>query len=340
MVTSPSDVEPDGDGSVLIEPLYPDKSIPLVLRPAAQGIDLAGWASRSKPLVERLLRERAALLFRGFDVPDAGAFEAVAGALSATGLAEYRDSGGGPRRKVQGNVYTSTNFPPDRPIALHSDGLSMFSWPAKIFFFCVTPSKIGGETPVADLRRVVARIDPALFARFADQQILYVRNFGGGFAIPWQSSFQTADRAEVEALCHKAGIEFRWKGSDGLQTRQVCPAVATHPGTGAVIWFNQAVNLHISSLDGVMRKALLSAFKAEDLPINVYYGDGSPIDERDLDAVRAALLAEKVAFPWQKGDVLMLDNMLAAHGRDPFEGPREIVVAMADPLTWSDVQQR
>jgi alpha-ketoglutarate-dependent taurine dioxygenase len=32
---------------------------------------------------------------------------------------------------------------------------------------------------------------------------------------------------------------------------------------------------------------------------------------------------------WEAGDLLMLDNLLAAHGRRPFSGERRIAVAMS-----------
>jgi hypothetical protein len=33
----------------------------------------------------------------------------------------------------------------------------------------------------------------------------------------------------------------------------------------------------------------------------------------------------------------MIDNMLVAHGRNPFSGPRKIVVGMAQPFNYADV---
>ncbi len=66
------------------------------------------------------------------------------------------------------------------------------------------------------------------------------------------------------------------------------------------------------------------------MPRNVYYGDGSVIADADMAAIGEAYEACAVRFRWQKGDVVMLDNMLTAHARDPFDGPRKIVVAMAD----------
>jgi hypothetical protein len=70
---------------------------------------------------------------------------------------------------------------------------------------------------------------------------------------------------------------------------------------------------------------------------NTYYGDGSPIEPKVLDQLRAAYNAETVSFPWQKGDLLMLDNMLVAHGRSPFVGPRQILVGMAELVDQEQV---
>jgi alpha-ketoglutarate-dependent taurine dioxygenase len=74
---------------------------------------------------------------------------------------------------------------------------------------------------------------------------------------------------------------------------------------------------------------MLSLYREEELPRNVYFGDGSPIDVDDLDQIRAAYDALKFHFDWQKDDILLLDNMLYTHGRQPFAGERKILVGMA-----------
>ena len=74
---------------------------------------------------------------------------------------------------------------------------------------------------------------------------------------------------------------------------------------------------------------MLEALAEGDLPRNALYGDGAPIADAELDAVRAAIRSSTVSFPWQRGDILILDNMLVAHGRHAFSGERRIVVAMA-----------
>jgi hypothetical protein len=70
----------------------------------------------------------------------------------------------------------------------------------------------------------------------------------------------------------------------------------------------------------------------EEPPRNACYGDGSAIEDEALEEIRAAYDRETVVFPWQPRDVLLLDNMLAAHGRRPYRGTRKIVVGIGQSL--------
>jgi alpha-ketoglutarate-dependent taurine dioxygenase len=198
-------------------------------------------------------------------------------------------------------------------------------------FFCVEAAPDGGETPIADSRRVFNLIDPAIRNRFARKQVMYVRNYGEALDLSWQNVFQTENREEVEAYCRNAAIEFEWKRNNELRTRQVCQAIATHPDTGEQVWFNQAHLFHVSNLEAGVRESLLASSGGEP-PRNACYGDGSPLEDDVLAEIRAAYERETVVFSWQPRDVLLLDNMLAAHGRRPYRGSRKIVVGMGQSL--------
>ncbi len=313
---------------VSIRPLRNDGSLPLLIEPNSSRPDLIEWAQSNRPELEKLLFECGGILFRGFAITETEEFEKLIEVFSGNLLDyTYRST---PRTIVSGKIYTSTEYPPHQTIPLHNENSYTQNWPMKIWFFSRVCATSGGETPIADSRRVYERIPAGIRKRFERHGVMYVRNYGSGFDLPWQEVFQTDDRAEAEKYCAAEGIEFEWLPEDRLRTRQICQAVATHPATGESVWFNQAHLFHVSRLPAEVREAMLTIFAEEDLPRNVYFGDGSEIPSEDLDSICAAYEQERVSFSWQTGDVLLLDNMLAAHARNPFTGERQVVVGMAE----------
>ncbi|MBW4609146.1 MAG: TauD/TfdA family dioxygenase [Hassallia sp. WJT32-NPBG1] len=312
-------------------PLLPDNSLPLLLQPTIEGINLAKWAASNQELIAKNLLKHGGILFRNFDIGNMAEFEQFIQTVSGE-LLEYRDRSS-PRSAIQGKIYTSTDYPANQTIFLHSENSYAAAWPLKIFFYCVTPAQQGGETPIADTRKLFQQINPKIRDRFLEKGVMYVRNFGDGFGLPWQTVFQTTNPIEVETFCRIHGIEFEWKEGNRLRTRQVRQAITIHPKTDELVWFNHAAFFHVSTLEPNIREALLAEFPEEDLPHNTYYGDGSPIEPAVLAEIRAAYQQETVIFPWQAGDVLMLDNMLTAHGRQPFLGQRKVVVGMAEQFS-------
>jgi alpha-ketoglutarate-dependent taurine dioxygenase len=305
---------------------HPDS--PVVIRPGVDGVRLGEWLAANRAAVDEHLLRAGAILFRGFGVGSPEEFQETVQQLHPELLDyTYRST---PRTQVKGSVYTSTEYPADQSIPFHNEMSYTRVWPMRIAFCSLVVAEEGGATPIADSRRVYARLDPALRDRFARLGVMYVRNYGGGVDLPWQEVFQTRDRSAAEEFCRANGIEWEWRSGDRLRTRQVCQAVATHPRSGEAVWFNQAHLFHVSSLAPAVRDMLLAEFGVDELPRNTYYGDGAPIEDDALRAIRGAWEAEGIRFPWERGDLLLLDNMLMAHARDPFRGPRKVVVAMAD----------
>jgi alpha-ketoglutarate-dependent taurine dioxygenase len=309
--------------------------LPLIIRPAMNGVNLARWAEKNRAVIENRLLHHGALLFQGFDLGTATEFRSFVKAISGDPL-EYQERSS-PRTRVGDQIYTSTDYPEDQSIFPHNEHSYSQTFPLKLFFFCEMPALSGGQTPLADTRKIYARLSPQLREQFIEKKWLLVRNYGDGIGLPWQTVFQTSDRSAVEDYCKRAAISVEWKPDGGLRTRQVRPAVIKHPRTGEVAWFNHATFFHITTLEPSLRDALLADFREEDLPTNSYYGDGSPIEASVLEELREAYRQEMVTFPWEAGSVVLLDNILTSHARTPFNGPRRILFAMAEPFTRTDL---
>lgn len=309
------------------ELLHEGQNLPLVLKPAVSGVHLASWASSNLAFLEEKLLKHGGILFRDFDTDTPEKFEQFAKAIRPELFAEYGDL---PRASAGEKIYTSTPYPADKSILYHNESSHLHRWPMKQWFYCVTPAPEGGATPVVDCRTMCQLLDPQVLEEFERKQLMYVRNFIEGLDVSWQRFFQTDKKEVVEAYCRDAGIDCEWKSDNHLTTRRVCQAVTRHPKTGERIFFNQIQLHHIACLDPEVRTSLIDMFGMDALPRNVYFGDGSTIDDAVVEHVGEIYEKAAVRFNWQAGDILMLDNMLVAHARDPFSGPRKILVAMAD----------
>jgi len=315
------------------EPLFAGRRLPLLITPLTEGVDLMAWVAENKDYIAGCLLKHGGILFRDFGVRTTQQFERFIELASGEAL-EYSERSSPRTRVTNRNIYTSTDYPANQSIFVHNENSYKRNFNLKIFFFCETPAPRGGETPIADCRNVYRRISPAVRDRFVDKGWMYTRNYGDGFGLDWQTTFQTDDKNAVEEHCRQNGITIEWTSDGRLKTRAVLPAVIEHPRSGETVWFNHATFFHVSTLEPSLREGLLAGFDNEaDLPTNTYYGDGSPIEPETLAELREAYRQETVSFRWQRGDILMLDNILAAHGRAPYEGPRKILVGMTELIS-------
>lgn len=304
-------------------------ALPYVVSAPTGSVPVAEHLAGAREAVRARLRTHGAVLLRGFDVGGVAGFERVVRAVSGEPLSYAERSS--PRSTIDGQVYTSTDYPPAEEIFLHNENSYQATWPLTLFFYCIEPPATRGATPLADTREVLRSIDPSVREEFARRGWTVVRNFTEGFGVPWQQAFNTTDRAEVERYCAGNGVEAEWIGRTGLRTTARRRAVHKHPVTGETVWFNHLTFFHVTTLPEEDCEGLREMFDEADLPTNTYYGDGGRIPDEIVAHLRDCYRAARRRFDWHADDVLVVDNMLAAHGREPFTGPRKIAVAMAEP---------
>jgi acyl carrier protein/alpha-ketoglutarate-dependent taurine dioxygenase/NRPS condensation-like uncharacterized protein len=310
--------------------LHPGSHWPLLIEPNTHGVDLATWLTASTGRVRNALSKHGAVMFRNFGINSVETFERAVVTFTPD-LMKYTERST-PRSLVTGNIYTSTEYPADQRIPMHNENSYSHKWPRKLWFYCFQPAQQGGETPLADSRLVYQRMDPAIRARFEEKQVMYLRNFRQGLGLSWQESFQTDDPAEVERHCASVGMEWEWVSATHLRTRHVRPATARHPESGEPVWFNQANLFQMSGAEPDLQAAMGRLFSDDDVPRGARYGDGSRIAPEDLRAINEAYQSSTILIPWRHGDVVLVDNMLVAHGREPYQGARKVVVALAEPF--------
>jgi alpha-ketoglutarate-dependent taurine dioxygenase len=310
-----------------------EEKMPLVITPAVDNVDLAAWATANAEKLNEYFDRYGAILFRGFDIEGTSGFESVASSIASDLFAEYGDL---PTEDASARVYHSTPYPADKMILFHNESSHLSSWPLRQFFYCVKPSEEQGETPLLDCREVYEKLDREIVEEFERRDLMYVRNFSEGIDVPWQDFFKTDDKAEVERVCAEAGMTVEWTEL-GLRVSQLAKGVRSHPRTGERLFFNQVQLHHVRCLDEETRTALRQLFADEDLPRNVYYGDGTPIPDEVIDRIGEVYEELCVETPWETGDLIALDNMLVAHARRPFVGTRKIIVAMGDMIKDTDL---
>ncbi|MFJ6656763.1 TauD/TfdA family dioxygenase [Streptomyces sp. NPDC091377] len=302
---------------------------PYEITPDAAGTaDLVGWLDRTgaRALTESLI-EHKALVFRDFGVtPDT--VDPVFARLVPDRLPYVH--GNSPRTKVGGNLYTSTEYPQQYTISLHNELSYAHRWPTRLAFYCETAAESGGATPVLDGELWLASLDARVREAFADG-IRYVQNLhdGLGFGKSWQDTFETDDRAAVEAFLRASRAEWEWN-EEGLRVVQQRPATTRHPVTGAEVWFNQADQWHPAGLGDEASAELYDILAPEEFPQYVTFADGSAIPDAYIEQILGRGLDGAVDVDWRSGDVLLIDNVLLAHGRRPFTGSRRVLVAMSD----------
>ncbi|UNS95065.1 TauD/TfdA family dioxygenase [Streptomyces tubbatahanensis] len=294
--------------------------------------EAADWVTEHLDEVHALRREHGAVLLRGLPFTTAREF-AVLRDLIVARPAEYVEKAT-PRSAYGEGVYTATDVPARRRIRLHNENSYALSFPHLLVFACLTPPTAGGETFLGDMRALLDLLPDRLVQRFTDEGWMLVRNYWGHFGLTWQEAFGTEDREAVERYAAEQRLTTAWHG-DRLTTTQHRSALVRHPETGETSWFNHVAFWSEWSLAEDVA-TMLRAECGDDLPFRTFYGNGEPVGRAEIELLNSAYEKVSSAERWQRGDLMLVDNIRLAHGREPFQGEREVLVAMGDPVERAD----
>jgi alpha-ketoglutarate-dependent taurine dioxygenase len=290
---------------------------------------LRQYAATNRAELDALLLQHGGILFRGFDVKDADDFRACVESLGGTRFGYV--GGNTPRTNVAVDVFTSTEYPATEVIGLHHEMSYLPEWPRRLFFCSLVPAEKGGQTSLASSRDILKALPPDVIQKFRDKQITYIRHFHSSIPLgkSWEATYQTKDRAEVDSIAARQGSACTWLSGGVLRVTTRCQAFSAHPATAEELWFNQAEQWHPSALQASTREMLEELVGKGQMPHDCTYGDHEPMEDEVLAEVRRALNASKLLFDWQRGDVLMIDNVLMMHGREPFKGERKTLAYLS-----------
>jgi alpha-ketoglutarate-dependent taurine dioxygenase len=304
-----------------------------ILRAEASG-DTLSWATEHRDALRAAVTEHGSILVRGLGLRDAAETGAVFRHL-ATHLMIEREAFA-PRQTYSEGLYSSSTWPTNQPMCMHHELSYTLEFPSLMLFACLHAPTDGGATAVADSTTVLKALPTELVERFDREGWLLTRTYNDEIGASYAEAFGTPDRTAIEHYCRAHAIEFEWQPDGGLRTRQHRSAIVQHPVTGARCWFNQIAFLNEWTIDSEVREFLLDVYGPEGLPFNTHFGSGDPINADIVALLNQTYDTHTIREPWQTGDLMLVDNIRTAHSREPFAGPREVLVGMANPVHLTD----
>jgi alpha-ketoglutarate-dependent taurine dioxygenase len=296
--------------------------------------DPPSWVAEHESALRAAVAEHGAVRVRGLGLTDHAQVAAVFRRLSGSLMAEQEAFA--PRRDLGGGVYSSTAWPPNQQMCMHHELSYRLEFPGLLLFACLQAPTSGGATSVASATAVLEALPRDLVQRFEREGWLLTRNYNDEIGASVEQAFGTEDRGAVEAYCRSNGIEHAWQPDGGLRTWQRRSAVVTHPVSGRRCWFNQIAFLNEWTIAPEIREYLVDEYGSDGLPFNTSFGNGDPIGEDVVQLLNEVYEAHTRREPWGDGDLLLVDNIASAHSREPFTGPREVLVGLADPVRLAD----
>ena len=306
---------------------YDGQAFPLGIDVAAESLDEAcAWVTGAAPELSRLAGEHGAVLVRGLPLTKPEEFDAAVSALGYPNFSYANSLSNAYRINHTPRVFSANEAPSDVTIFLHHEMAQTPFYPSKLIFFCQVAAGQGGATPVcrSDILWERLKAEHGMFAADCETKGLRYTNVmpgeadtESGMGRSWQSTLSVDSRKAAEVRLAKLGYTWEWQANGDLSvTTPVLPAVRRLTN-GRSSFFNQ----------------LIAAFKGwkdtrNDPSGAIRFGDGSPLTPVDVAA--ASAIADELTFdiPWQPGDIALVDNFVAMHGRRTFKGTRKVLASL------------
>ncbi|KAH3797946.1 uncharacterized protein LOC127838140 [Dreissena polymorpha] len=310
--------------------IFDGKPFPLILRPLIESGPKSNeaataWVREKREVIESLLLNHGAVLFRGFPVNSPEDFDSFVKSFSYEALPYV--GGAAPRRVVTGNVFTANEAPPDQLIPFHHEMAQVPTFPSVLFFYCDNPPAEGGQTPLVistEVYKAMRARDGMFVDALEEKGVVYNRVLPDGddekspIGRGWQSTYQTTSREEAESKCKEQGTKIEWLPNGCLRTQtKVLPAVRVDARTDKKTWFNSIIAAYLGWSD-----------VRNDRKLAVTFPDGTPMPEESMQTLNEVFEELAIDFRWEKGDVVMIDNRQVLHGRRSFTPPRRILAAL------------
>lgn len=295
----------------------------------ASRTSLLEWAADSLDTIWSMLRSDGVVWLRGFASSQHDLAQQLLTILGVDLMEDVFFST--PRSSVSDKTFTATEYPSNQQIPLHSEMAYLTRFPRLLCFHALACPEKGGETTIGDLDAISSDLG-ILTTAFLDRGIRYVRVFHTGLDIPLSTAFGTDDLDEIATIASAYDMTFD-AGREGCPPRlnYTAQGALRDSVTGKAIWFNQAAVHHPARLPVQTRAILTKMYGPEGLPRQATFGDGVAIPDETINEINSALNRHTQLIRWEPDDVVLLDNLRFAHGRQPFVGKRTVHVSMGMP---------